>query len=123
MASDVVELVKAAQAGDRAAFDALRTNKAALDARRVELARGDALEFVRGYSISAGLFDVIFLDPPFDADYCDRIVPSLPPLMARDARVYCEAGEALEWGGEWEVVKQGRAGQVSYQLVRRAEGP
>ena len=108
---------------DRAAFEALRTNKAALDARRVELARGDALEFVRNYSGDAGLFDVIFLDPPFDADYWDRLVPLLPRLMARDARVYCEAGDTIEWSGEWEVVRHGRAGQVSYQLVRRTEGP
>src|SRR5687768_18054491 len=34
---------------DRAAFEALRTNKGALEARQVELVRGDALEFVRGH--------------------------------------------------------------------------
>jgi 16S rRNA G966 N2-methylase RsmD len=87
----------------------------------VELVRGDALEFVRGHSISAGLFDVIFLDPPFDADYWARLASLLPPLLARDARVYCEAGVPVEWSGSWEIVKQGRAGQVTYQLLKRTE--
>jgi 16S rRNA (guanine966-N2)-methyltransferase len=106
---------------DRAAFEALRTNQAALAAGQVELVRGDALEFVRGYSGNAGLFDVIFLDPPFDADYWSRLIPLLPPLMARDARVYCEAGASIDWGDGWEAWKQGRAGQVTYQLMRRKE--
>ena len=106
---------------DRAAFEALRTNKAALDARQVELVRGDALEFLGGHSSNAGLFDVIFLDPPFNADYWTRLVPLLPPLMAREARVYCEAGAPVEWSDGWEVAKQGRAGQVTYQLVKRAD--
>jgi len=103
---------------DRAAFEALCGNKAALDARQVELARSDALEFVRG---GHGLFDVIFLDPPFDADYWARLIPLLPPLMTDDARVYCESAAPVDWGGGWEVAKQGRAGQVAYQLLKRTE--
>ena len=106
---------------DRAAFEALRTNKDTLEARQVGLVRGDALEFLRGYSSNAGLFDVIFLDPPFDADYWTRLIPLLPPLMARDARVYCETGAPVEWGSGWEVSRAGRAGQVTYQLLKRTE--
>jgi 16S rRNA (guanine966-N2)-methyltransferase len=103
---------------DRAAFEALRANKEALDAGRVELVRGDALEFVRG---AKGLFDVIFLDPPFDADHWARLVPALPGLMAPEARVYCESGAPIDWGAGWQVAKAGRAGQVTYQLLRRAD--
>ena len=103
---------------DRGAFDALRANKALLDATQVELVRGDALEFVQSGN---GLFDVIFLDPPFDADYWARLASGLPGLMATDARVYCESGAAVEWGEGWQVAKSGRAGQVTYQLLRRAD--
>ncbi|HEX2830327.1 MAG TPA: 16S rRNA (guanine(966)-N(2))-methyltransferase RsmD [Burkholderiales bacterium] len=103
---------------DRAVFDALRANKAALDARQVELVRGDALEFVRG---GKDLFDVVFLDPPFDADYWARLRPALPGLLNPDAFVYCESGAAIEWGEGWQVAKSGRAGQVTYQLLRRAD--
>ena len=105
---------------DRAAFDALRANKAGLEASRVELVRGDALEFVRSGGAGAQRFDVVFLDPPFDTDVWQRLVPMLPPLLAPDARVYCEAGSSVDWGPGWEVTKQGRAGQVAYQLVRQA---
>jgi 16S rRNA (guanine966-N2)-methyltransferase len=104
---------------DRAAFEALRVNKSALQARQVELVKADALEFVRGYRPSTGQYDVIFLDPPFDADYWSRLASSLPPLLAPDARVYCESGSAVEWDDGWEVLKQGRAGQVAFQLVKR----
>jgi 16S rRNA (guanine966-N2)-methyltransferase len=103
---------------DRTAFDALRANKALLDAVQVELVRGDALEFVQSGN---GLFDVIFLDPPFDADHWARLVPALPRLMAPGARVYCESGAPVEWGEGWQIAKSGRAGQVTYQLLRRAD--
>ena len=103
---------------DPAAYEALHANKALLDARQVELVRGDALEFVRG---AKALFDVIFLDPPFDADYWGHLAPILPTLMTPDARVYCESGAAIEWGEGWQVAKAGRAGHVIYQLLRRAD--
>ena len=102
---------------DRVAFEALRANKDALQARQVELVRSDALEFVRGQG-AAG-YDVIFLDPPFDADYWPRLIPLLPPLLAPEARVYCESSGAIAWGEGWQTVKHGRAGQVTFQLVTR----
>jgi 16S rRNA (guanine966-N2)-methyltransferase len=104
---------------DRPAFDALRANRTALAAERVELVRGDALEFMRSYDANVGLFDVIFLDPPFKADYWPRLLGALPPLMAPGARVYCESGAPVDADGGWEVQKQGRAGQVAYQLLKR----
>jgi hypothetical protein len=35
--------------------------------------------------------------------------------------VYCERAEALEAVPGWDIVKTGRAGQVSHQLLKRAE--
>jgi 16S rRNA (guanine(966)-N(2))-methyltransferase RsmD len=103
---------------DRAAHAALAANREALNARQVELARADALEFLRG---DRGEYDVIFLDPPFTADYWSRLVPLLPPRMARAAWVYCESRVRVEWPAGWEVHKTGRAGQVSFQLVKREQ--
>jgi 16S rRNA (guanine966-N2)-methyltransferase len=102
---------------DRAASDALRDNKAALAAGQVELVRADALEFARGRG--RGQYDVIFLDPPFTAEYWPRLIPLLPPLMLPDARVYCESAAPVDWEDGWEVIRQGRAGHVSFQLVKR----
>ena len=101
---------------DRAAYAALERNKAALGAAQVELARGDALEFVRR---DPAEYDVIFLDPPFRAGYGERLLPLLPPRMAPQGRVYYESAETMQWPSEWSVEKEGRAGQVVYQLVKR----
>jgi 16S rRNA (guanine966-N2)-methyltransferase len=102
---------------DRAAYEVLRENKAALQASQVELVRADALEFARGRG--RGDYDVIFLDPPFTAEYWTRLVPLLPPLMRTGARVYCESPAPVDFGDGWEVSRQGRAGQVCYQLGQR----
>ncbi len=101
---------------DRPAFDALRANCGVLAAVQVELVRADALEFLR---TDRGPYDVIFLDPPFDTDYWPRLMPLLPPRMMQDGWVYGESGSRLDWPAGWNVRKEGRAGQVKFQLVKR----
>jgi 16S rRNA (guanine966-N2)-methyltransferase len=101
---------------DRAAHAALERNKEILGAHQVELARGDALEFVRR---DRAEYDVIFLDPPFGAGYGDRLLPWLPPRMAPQGRIYYESGERMDWPDGWDVLKEGRAGQVLFQLVKQ----
>ncbi len=100
---------------DAKVFDALASSRAALDAASVELRRADALEFLRS---DAGVYDVVFLDPPFKADYWPRLVPLLPPRLAPGALVYHESAAPPDLPQGWEVSRQGRAGQVSYQLLR-----
>ena len=101
---------------DRPAYEALAANRDLLRARQVELVRADALEFVRG---ERSTYDVLFVDPPFTADYLPRLVPLLPPRLKADAWVYCESGERPEWPEGWDIHREGRAGQVIYQLLRR----
>ena len=101
---------------DRAAYAALVENRDALGARQVELVRADALEFVRA---DRAKYDVVFLDPPFSASYGERLPESLPPRLAPGARVYYESASGASWPPGWTVSKQGRAGQVVFQLVTR----
>jgi 16S rRNA (guanine966-N2)-methyltransferase len=101
---------------DRAAYAAIERNKQMLGADQVELARDDALEFVRR---DRGEYDVIFLDPPFRSGYGERLLPLLPPRMAPHGSVYYESGETMQWPLGWSVAKEGRAGQVVYQLLKR----
>jgi 16S rRNA (guanine(966)-N(2))-methyltransferase RsmD len=101
---------------DRTAFESLRANRDALAALQVELVRADALEFVRS---DRRLYDVIFLDPPFAADYWASLMPLLPSRLAPEGRLYCESGAKLEWPADWEVFRAGRAGHVNYQLLKR----
>jgi 16S rRNA (guanine966-N2)-methyltransferase len=101
---------------DAIAFRALATSRAALDAATVELKRADALEFLRA---GDDVYDVVFIDPPYRADYWPRIAPLLPRHLAPGALVYREsAGRAAAPPG-WEVHRQSRAGRVRYQLLKR----
>lgn len=101
---------------DPVVFRALAASRAELDASVVELTRADALEFLR---TDGAVYDVVFIDPPYRSDLWPRVAPLLPQHLAPEALVYLErAGRAGALPG-WEVWKQGRAGQVAYQLLRR----
>jgi 16S rRNA (guanine966-N2)-methyltransferase len=100
---------------NRAAYTALLENCRALDAMGVEVVQSDALEFLRADSAK---YDVIFLDPPFAAGYAARVLPFMLGRMTPDARLYHESAERLAWPPGWRVLKDGRAGQVFFQLVQ-----
>ena len=101
---------------DRAAFAALEANREALGADQVVVVKADALEFLRDFR---GQYDVIFLDPPFSANYWPRLLPLLPDRLAAAGSVYYESGTRAVWPAGWNVIKEGHAGQVVYQLVKR----
>ena len=103
---------------DAAIFKALQASRAQLDAAAVELIRADALEFIRG---DRERYDIIFLDPPFKAGYWPRLLPLLPSHMAPRALVYCESAARPELPAGWEAWRQGRAGRVTFQLLKRTE--
>jgi 16S rRNA (guanine966-N2)-methyltransferase len=103
---------------DAAAWRALESSKALLEADAVEVLRADALEFLRHH---AGRYDVVFLDPPFAENSWAQLLEHLPRCLKPGALVYCERPESLDKVAGWDVIKAGRAGQVSYQLLKRAE--
>lgn len=103
---------------DAVTFKALQDNRARLGAGAVELQRADALEFLQG---NRNCYDVIFLDPPFKAGYWPRLLPLLPKHMTTGAVVYYESAAQPELPAGWEAWKKGRAGQVTYQLLKRTE--
>lgn len=102
---------------DPAAWRALQSNAAVLGASTVELKRADALEFLRA---DDGCYDVVFLDPPFRADYLAQVLPALGPRLAADARVHVESPAAPALPPGWEVWRSGRAGAVTHQLLKWA---
>jgi len=99
---------------DRAAFLALEEARKAIGFSAVELIRGDAFDYLVR---SDGVFDVVFLDPPFGQNALAAALERLPRRLAPRARVYLEAPEPLEAGAGWGELKRARAGQVSYQLL------
>jgi 16S rRNA G966 N2-methylase RsmD len=61
---------------------------------------------------------VVFLDPPFRQNALPALLAKLPPRLQRGARVYVESGAPVAVTSPWTELKQARAGQVSYQLLR-----
>jgi 16S rRNA (guanine966-N2)-methyltransferase len=104
---------------DAAVFRALTASRAALDAAAVELKRADALEFLRA---SSDTYDVVFVDPPYRSNYWSRIASLLARHLVPGALVYYESANSQGDVPGWEVHRQGRAGQVKYQLLKRAQG-
>jgi 16S rRNA (guanine966-N2)-methyltransferase len=98
-------------------YAVLRENAAKLRCgTQVELIRADALKFAPS---CVGGFDVLLLDPPFKQGWLARLEPFLPRLLQADGVIYVEAEAEVTAFGDWRTVKQGRAGQVHYHLMRR----
>ena len=100
---------------DAGAFRALQANAATLGAGTVELRRADALEFLRA---DQGIYDVVFLDPPFRADYLPQVLPALVTRLATGAMVHIEAPRVPAQSPQWQVWRSGRAGAVTHQLLK-----
>ena len=66
-------------------------------------------------------FDIVFLDPPFHAEWLARLAPLVERLLAPDGVLYVEAEQVAGACGAWRTVRSGQAGQVCYHLMRRGE--
>jgi 16S rRNA (guanine966-N2)-methyltransferase len=80
----------------------------------------DALGWL-GKSAGGTPFDIVFLDPPYDAALWSEAAEALVrgALLAPDARVYLEhrAREGLpRLPDGWQHIRDGRAGEVGYHL-------
>ena len=103
---------------DPRAHTALRRNAEKLAATQVEIVQGDALEFLAS---TMRQFNVAFADPPYRQGLIERAMPLLGRVMLPGALVYAEAEAPLGSLAGWHVLKQGRAGQVYFHLLERAE--
>ncbi|MES2188384.1 MAG: 16S rRNA (guanine(966)-N(2))-methyltransferase RsmD [Pseudomonadota bacterium] len=103
---------------------ALRKAREKLGASAVEVRRGDGIAALRE-PVSAP-WDLVLLDPPFDAGLFDPALQAVGKVLAADGRVYLEAPEA--WTDErlagfgLRVERHLRAGAVFAHLLART-GP
>ncbi len=104
-----------------------------LEDNRLALGLGAGVS-VRCESASAFLrrpahaFDIVFLDPPFDADGIDPALDQLArgDRLAAAARVYVERRATRSKQADppaWETVRQGVCGDVDYRLLMRTGEP
>lgn len=100
----------------RAVAESLKANRLLLSAAAIDVVPLDALAYLKA---CRERFDVVFVDPPFDSDLLTQVLPVLAPLLSEDGVVYVEARRWPEALAGWEVLKQAKAGQVHYGLLRR----
>ena len=95
--------------------------KARLQAETVRVERADALQWMGRSGVAS--FDLVFLDPPFDAPVLPAALQAAARVVVPGGYVYVEASAALEAAaGEapgFEVFRAARAGAVHFQLLRR----
>jgi 16S rRNA (guanine(966)-N(2))-methyltransferase RsmD len=109
-ASEVVLVEK-----NRAVFNALKENVSKLKLNNITLRNEDGLGFA---SRANEQFDVIFLDPPFQSDYWEKLLPLLTKQLKEEGLLYVESGKEFSAGDLWQVYKQGKSGAVHYQLLK-----
>lgn len=126
------------------AAKALQQNIVKLQAENIQLLQMDSMEWLDNPRLSTiarqatgigkagsgksgaiaaqgGEFDIVFIDPPFSRDYlltaCKRL--DAQGLLSAHARVYLETDlqQVPELPHNWHILKQKKAGQVSYYLV------
>lgn len=101
---------------------ALRTAVHQLQAGdRAQVVAADALAYL---GQPHGPYDIVFVDPPYDAALLSPVLAALEPRLAAVHRVYCEWREsaAPAWPPGWCVIKEKQAGQVSYALTSFSRG-
>jgi 16S rRNA (guanine966-N2)-methyltransferase len=99
------------------AYKFLLENRKVLQAGSAEIVHQDALQFL---AVNRRQFDIIFLDPPFNQGWLERLLPQLHDHLSAEGVVYAEAEAALEDGDGWQVWKRGKAGNVFYHLLKSA---
>ncbi len=101
---------------DAQALNALRENRLMLGSDRIELVAGDGLSFLAG---QCGLFDVIFLDPPFASGLLPAALAGAATHLAPEGKIYLEFGRRPDLEG-WRVLREGRAGLSHFCLLEHA---
>ena len=70
-------------------------------------------------------FDIVFLDPPFDAGLTTTVLATLQArhLLAPGGWVYLEQPADAPLPDDWVLHRSGRAGAVGYHLMHEAQRP
>lgn len=89
---------------------------------RVQVVNADALAWLRAAPAAPEPFDLVFLDPPFDAALWSQALQALGPWLAPGAWLYLESprdAAAAPDAGEWAEHRTGETRDVRYSLYRR----
>lgn len=98
----------------------LQASQARLKVSSLRVEQADALPWMR--RCTPARFDLVLLDPPFDAGLQAPALAAATPLVVPGGLLYLESPAALAPPAvppEFALLRQGRAGAVHYHLLRR----
>ncbi|HEY0857699.1 MAG TPA: 16S rRNA (guanine(966)-N(2))-methyltransferase RsmD [Albitalea sp.] len=108
---------------DPALVRSLRESQRRLDAQAIRIEAADGLAFMR--RAAPGGFELVFLDPPFDADLSAPALALAAPLVVPGGFVYLEARQPVDEAGlaalGLRLHRHARAGAVHFHLLQRSE--
>jgi 16S rRNA (guanine966-N2)-methyltransferase len=99
----------------------LAASKARLNADALQVHATDALAWMA--SAAHGRFDLVLLDPPFDAGLHAQATDVAQKLLKPGAWLYVESGNAMQPLAGLEAHRHLKAGAVHAHLWRRADNP
>ena len=108
---------------DRRLAAKLEEAKVRLKAEQLRIEAVDALSWMARCAPDA--FELVFLDPPFDAPLIEPALEAAVRLVVPQGYVYVEAGQPLapELPAGLKLHRQGRAGAVHFHLLQRVNSP
>lgn len=115
-ASHGVEFVQMVEKNP-AAINALRALRNKLQAQQIRIHQGDALHVLERADKP---FDLIFLDPPFNQGWLDKVWEHLPTILSPDALIYVESESPIVFPPNLRSLRQQKAGHVHFQLLEFA---
>jgi 16S rRNA (guanine966-N2)-methyltransferase len=107
---------------DPALAEALRANAARLKVASARVEVADALSWLQ--RVPGEAFDLVFLDPPFDAGLWDAALARLDPWLAPGAWIYVEspAKTSPSVPGGWRLHREGQTRDVRFALFQAGNG-
>ena len=99
------------------AYKSLIQNQQLLKAENCQILNQDALQFL---ATNSQRFDIIFCDPPYNKSWLGKLLPILNKHLSENGTLYIEAEFEIKPDEYWQVLKQNKAGNVYYHLLKSA---
>lgn len=97
----------------------LKSSQQRLGAVQVQIERAEAMAWMR--RSAARSFDLVFLDPPFQANLLQSAFDAAAALVSDAGHLYVEGHEPMKQAmAGFELWRSGRAGAVHFHLLRRS---
>lgn len=96
----------------------LKNIKEKLNAESAHIIYTDATRYIKTIDISQ--IDLIMLDPPFESNYIENIVPYIyQKKTSKDLLLYVEYYKPIRYSGLFQTLYRSRAGKVYFSLLKK----